>query len=350
MTGVVLALGLVAAAPPDASSPPVRLEWRDGESRSVRLLSLDEVGIAYVELDAGDRVVPSRARWDELRGLEGATAPAGALERGTRTWRARTRLARGEHALAAPLFEALAEEAVAPATAAAFDPALRRIIAEGLLRTRIEAGDLGGAAVAALEAMRLELEGTALDEEAVAPAPRIGGLGWPSGVPLLPIEWSLPIEARTVLAARLAAFADTVVATEAALVATALLGSAAPILVGREDTLLRRALAEVSALRVSSPEDAFAGREARLAGVDPAVARWLHGQIGERLLASEDPALRRRGLLEWLCIPARFGGEVGGDLAIRRAAAILRAEGDDRLAERLEEDALRHVRVEGTLR
>lgn len=351
MTGVLLAIALVAAAPHEADpAPPVRLEWRDGESRSVRLVSLDEVGVAYLELDAGDRVVPSRARWDEIRGLEGARVPDGALERGTRAWRARTRLARGEHALAAPLFEALAAEAAAPATAGAFDPAHRRILAEGLLRTRLETGDLGGAAVAALEAMRLEREGVALDEVAVAPAPRIAGLGWPSDLPLLPIEWSLPPEARTILAARLDSFSGTVVATEAALVATALLGSEAPILVGREDTPLRRALAEVSALRVTSPEDAFAGREARLAGVDPAVARWIHGQIGERLLASEDPALRRRGLLEWLCIPARFGGEVGSDLALRRAAAILRAEGEERLAERLEEDALRPVRVEGTLR
>ncbi len=101
--------------------------------------------------------------WDQVRDIKLGTGLAlqdqlsDRLERARKIWRARSRLQRGDHALAEPLFAELFKS----------DPARNTetdlIIAEGLLRCRLERGAMEDALLPAMEVSRLLKQGVRTD-------------------------------------------------------------------------------------------------------------------------------------------------------------------------------------------
>ena len=125
---------------------------RDGlGEKSGTVLASDESSLRLQ--NANDQLI--QIAWDQVRDVElGSGDPLrgqlkNRLNRATRIWRARSRLQRGDHALAEPLFAELFE--ADPARTSEVD----LIIAEGLLRCRLERGAMEDALLPALEVSRL---------------------------------------------------------------------------------------------------------------------------------------------------------------------------------------------------
>ena len=125
---------------------------QDGAGSYVGSIMASDESSLRMETQAGQRMT---LPWDIIRSVQfenASTEPASMqarLDRADRIWRARKRLQRGDAALAEPEFERL------------FEPSSTRrgetdlIIAEGLLRCRLNRGALADAVVPALEAPRL---------------------------------------------------------------------------------------------------------------------------------------------------------------------------------------------------
>ncbi len=136
---------------------------RDGlDNRTGTVLASDDGSLRLQ--DANGQLV--QITWDRVRDIElGSGSPLqdqlrNRLDRATRIWRARSRLQRGDHALAEPLFAELFK--ADPKRVSETD----LIIAEGLLRCRLERGAMEDALVPALEVGRLVRQGVATDRYA----------------------------------------------------------------------------------------------------------------------------------------------------------------------------------------
>ncbi|MBG83802.1 MAG: hypothetical protein CMJ40_04560 [Phycisphaerae bacterium] len=133
---------------------------RDGlGERTGAILASDESSLRLQ--DANEQLV--QIPWDQVRDIRLGSGAAlqdqlkNRLDRATRIWRARSRLQRGDHALAEPIFAELFEA----------DPTRSNetdlIIAEGLLRCRLERGAMEDALLPALEVSRLLRLGVTTD-------------------------------------------------------------------------------------------------------------------------------------------------------------------------------------------
>lgn len=125
---------------------------RDGLGEQTgRLLASDD-GALRLQVDEDELV---QIPWDQIREIRmGDGSPLqdqlrSRLERARKIWRARSRLQRGDHALAEPLFAELFKADPGRVTETDL------IIAEGLLRCRLERGAMEDALVPALEVSRL---------------------------------------------------------------------------------------------------------------------------------------------------------------------------------------------------
>jgi hypothetical protein len=331
---VALLLWIAPPAPAAQAAPPiaVTLERRGQErAETVDVLRWDRDGL---EVRRGAPNAPvAFVRWDEVRTVDGMPAESLEAQRlGERLWRARTRIERGDFALAAPLLEELA------AIFQGEGSRRERIAIEGVLRTRVRAGDPAAAILAALRAMELDRANVLLPPGALAPAERIASLDWPEGAAILPLEGLLEKDEADALLASLGEFAaeDRAVAIEAAAIAEAALGQrlAASLPANRSSlaSLLRR-LAEV---RAASPATLLADRERLLEEASPAaIERWWQAHLGERLLADSAPSVQRRGLLEWLAVAAGEPDSPEARIALRRAVRAADRLGEDDLADRL---------------
>lgn len=308
------------------------LERRGGErAESVEVLDWNRDGI---EIRAANRESrPETLRWDEIRTIDGMppeAAPARAF--GERLWRARTRLDRGDFTLAAPLFETLAESVAGEGSQR------ERIAVEGVLRSRMRAGDAAATILAALRAMELDRDGVPLPSGSLAAAERLPSLDWPIGAAIVPLEGLLEEEELDAFVESLRGFLeeDRRVALEAAAIAEATAGRSIAAIPAEDLSALAAVLVPLAAVRSASAESLLLDRERILRDATPSfVERWWQAQIGERLLAGNDPAIRRRGLLEWLAVAASNPGSPDARIALRRASRAADALGEDDLADRL---------------
>lgn len=344
-----------AAGPERLPDAPILLVERRG-SLGIEAIPLAQVeasreGLAWT-IDEGDR--PQRVRWDRVRDLriagdggrtesvdeacpEFAAAIGDDWSIGRRLWRGVARLDRGDAAgaIAAlePLGNALAEESSLRA----------RLVAACLLQARL-AGDSDPIAVADAALRCVRLEAASIDGEHAAWAEEgeaaIGGSrrsghsgvrvvdGWPADAVPLPS----PGLAREEIVARLdprgVAWRPLLAASLASLLADTM-----PPPIAEESRLpaLWRTLLEI---RRSDLATLLQRREEWLARADAAELPAIHAHLGIRLLAEASPALRRRGLLEWLAIPARTDDPESPTVrwAWRRIAEAAAAEGLDTLA------------------
>lgn len=155
-TGALLAVLAVASA---ASADVI--ERRGAEPRlegSIGASGIDAAGVSIVTEFGARHVVP----WDRVRRViitDGGDrrvrerAVARYAEQADQLWRARSRVERGDVALAAPLFERLFE------MYRGTDSETALVVAEGLLRCRLAQGANASAVAPALEAARLRRAG-----------------------------------------------------------------------------------------------------------------------------------------------------------------------------------------------
>ncbi len=299
--------------------------------------------------------------WDAILRVEGESAaiaaPFAALAE--KTWRARTRLARGDIALAAPLFaELYAQYGTAGGPTG-------RLICEGELRCRLAGGDVAGAVEPWLLAVRATLDGARLaggsmargvidPESLLAPplAPIFGG-GPDEARRVRDIAAAFidddpsivdPVEAFAIIFAAAAQTDDSGAdlpldeldrAIDAARAATGLeadawsgVAFARDILAAQADAGPRRDRAR-RALRTAIAEHAGTWREA---WARAALGRSLINTTGEAESTDDTAAARRRGVLTLLHVPARFAASqpyLAGVALADAARAMSDAEAPD---------------------
>lgn len=272
--------------------------------------------------------------WAEVREIEGefagAAAEFGALS--DRAWRALSRLARGDVALAEPVLEALFAERLPGPTGAD--------VANGLLRCRLRRGAsasaipvwlacirLGGVETGRTPAGRAE---SAIDPEtSLIPALAPVFIDSP-GVRAFVAETSpgaggdLASDLGALYRAVAAAAIGEAVAPDALPApgpketpGVALVRSMVMAQIGESEDARTRARAELSA---GLDRDSGTWREA-----------WRRAAIGRSLLRSAEPGDRRRGALELLHVPARFASTQPflAGLALAEASDALAADGDE---------------------
>ncbi len=247
---------------------------------------------------------PRTIAWDRVMRVEGdmRRESLAFTELADAVWRARTRLSRGDIALAAPLFERLYAESDS------FDGPTGLLIVEGTLACRMER-DPAGAVEAWLTALGLRNAGVKLDGEPVATSTTDARTGL---VPALP-----PFFSHRDPGAQLSmpdADADERARAFAELYEAALTGTAGEAVIARSADpaveLVRRLVAaqllpleRQPALRERLDERLRTNRSM------PAWERaWTTAAIGRSLLREEDEALRMEGVFRLMEVPAQFGG------------------------------------------
>jgi hypothetical protein len=342
------ALGSVAAAETvDLRGGEASIEVRAAEFRPEGLL---------VETAEGRRTLA----WDRVRDVRGRELTAGErqrLEVAERLWRGRSRLARGDTELARSAFESVA----AAFLAAPVPPSESGLIAaEGLLRTRLAAGDATGAIVASLEAARIRAAGVRTDRFAALPPVVDDATGIaPALAPAFAID---PLDVRSAEAARLVAeeiaawiaarpdlepgLRDLARGWEAALRGE----SPKPAAAAAPAVRLVNAAARLAAADAagSDPEllAAREGLEAAVAAMPESAAGWSAAWraylFGRSLARGRDPSLRREGIVRLLSIPARRTAETDllSRIALAEAIRSLRGLGEVDAADRLERELL----------
>ncbi len=302
-----------------------------------QVTAIDDAGVT-VRSDLGAvHVVP----WDRVRRVETAATTEPRLDErlaaATDLWRARSRVERGDTALAEPKLERLFESL----RGRTHETAL--VVAEGLLRCRLARADHVLAVVPALEVARLRrakvttssyaLLDPVYDEETAL-------------CPGLPPAWRQTdrLEALAHDLATYDAQDDRVIAALAGLYRTAVTQALGrPGEQGSAEAPPGHPGVELMELLVAcggSP-DAQAGARTQLARRLPALPGWREAWaryfLGRSLLASGTRREREEGLLHLIHVPARFERTQPylGALALADAASALDRDGDAEAAGRI---------------
>lgn len=309
------------------------VELRGGQTVIAPIVDISPDGVQV----GGDE--PRVIAWDNVRAVDAEWADRAAPyeQVSDDAWRARTRLARGDTALAAPLFEKLFPQYREE------DGSLALMIAEGVYRCRYGQGDIAGACEAWLVAADLRERGVEI-------------AGDPPMTPLLDPETHLPPKTPPL-------FIQGADATRVANATAQWLDRASPdtpprmrhIVRAYHQAAQRAALpdAEVAtdlplpdepgprlvALIVNAespnPQTRQSSRDA-LAPYCRADAQgtwreaWARAAIGRSLIMEDDRDQRLAGVIELLHLPARFADSNTNlaAIALAQAAQTLRALGD----------------------
>lgn len=300
-----------------APSVHAQVVLRGGEVLDGQVISVSLEGVA-VAGDAGTTVIG----WERVRSVQGQRAADAAVfaELSTDAWRAQARLARGDAALAEPVLESLWARNLPGPTGAA--------VAEGLLRCRISRGANLLAIRPWLDALRLGMPahtpGSPIDAD-TGLCPTLPPLWAPGyaraalatdGALVLPDD--APAHARALATLYRLAAADDDIPDKPDLPADALKHPG--VLFVRDIVLAVHGAAPV---RLAARERLAADPERDLGQWREA---WRRAAIGQSLLREDDPAKRRRGVLELLHVPARFSG------ALPELSALALALASDELA------------------
>lgn len=349
-------LATVATALVAAAAAAETVDLRGGEaSIEARSVEFRPEGL-MVESAEGRRTLA----WDRVRDVRGRAlteVERGQLAVAERLWRGRSRLARGDLELARSAFESVAEEFLGPA----LPPSESGLIAaEGLLRTRLAAGDATGAIVASLEAARLRAAGVRTDRFVALPPAVDDATGLaPALAPAFAVDPADPrsVEAARVVAEAIAAWVSVRKELEPALRElaggweSALRGeSPKPTSADSPAVRLVHAAARLAAADAgeSDPEllAAREGLDAAVAAMPESAAGWAGAWraylLGRSLARGRDPSLRREGVVLLLSIPARRTAETDllSRVALAESIRALRGLGDPDAADRLERELL----------
>lgn len=360
-----------ASLPPVVPVEPVRtvaptLTLRSGEG----IPSGEVIGISSTGVSIGTRIAPSvrplpslLIGWDRVRTI---TVPEGwksldgddlsristYLASGERVWRARRRLERNDAPAAEPLFEtAFAEYRLKPGPTSA-------VVAEGLLRCRLRRG----AHVLALEPW---LAWVAASERDPAGASHFQS-GWADAaglppmldgptdlVPALPPIWLGWESVRGLASGDAGADAWPVDSVSGALMglyrasARYEAGQAVEMPSSLPEHPGVAIVAAITRARIGTPEQRQMGRrqvEERLrSSSSPWLEAWLRAGLGRSLVQERDVATRRRGVLELLEVPARFGRTHAylSGVALAEASTTMDSLGDASAASILRQDLAR---------
>ncbi len=299
-----------------------------------QIRAIDDGGVQF-ETDLGAvRVIP----WDRVRSIETTRQFANLddhLAAAETLWRARSRLERRDVRLAEPLFERLFERY----RGRTHETAL--VVAEGLLRCRLERRAWPQAVIPALEAARLRRAGVETDSYTMLP-------------PVIDVEAALCTELPPIWSADarlqrldqdLAAYdpqGDAVVdAVRAWFICSldperplpdASPAEAAPL------TMLVRAMRNEPQARVEVRR-----LEEMLPTLDGWRAAWARFAIGAALSAREDFAVAQRGLVHLAHLPARSSSAPARlvEAALEQMIRVLESRGDDAGAAALRRDLQR---------
>lgn len=326
-----LAFALVIAGWPAGASLAQVVLRGGGEVVDAPIVRVSRQGVEV----GGDE--PRVIGWDAVREVRGEHAEAASAFMGTaeRAWRARLRLARGDVALAAPMFDLLFREFRDEAGPTAL------LVAEGALRCRLEAGDEAGAIEAWLAALRNRRAGWKLAgdpplrpmlDEATGLAPA-----------LVPRAISDAARPATAIDAGAHESRDAAIGTLAGLYRTAP-GDAAPPPAPGEDSgvLFVRRIVEARAA------DGAARAAARAKLIEETRAAegtwreaWARAAVGLSLLDEPEREQHELGVIELLHVPARFSASLPRLAAtcLRASAAELDKSGDAAAAAKLREEA-----------
>ncbi len=338
------------------------VERRGAESALEGDVRIDLSGVT-VRTESG---AEHHVTWDRVRGIHSddpLLVRSRYMETAVDLWRARSRVERGDTTLAEPLLERLFEQYRGRTDATA------RVVAEGLLRCRLARGANALAIIPALETARLERAGIAIEsygslDAAIDPetalCPRLAP-AWLRSRTLARVERDLAAydargdvvvdtiarlyrrgvrqhlagapetQPQTVTAAPDAEPQTVTAATDAAVVADHRGAGFLAILVdcGSADAAVRAGARD---------------RAAKQLGTAPRWAiGWARFAIGDSLLLESGIGRRQRGIVELLHLPAEHRGSLPflAGLALSRAAAASRADGDAATADVLTDELTR---------
>lgn len=259
--------------------------------------------------------------WDQVRRIEFGSESllqeqlAARLERAEKIWRARSRLQRGDYTLAEPLFAALFM--ASPDRTSETD----LIIAEGLLRCRLERGSMEESILPSLEVARLARLGVRTDRyEDLLP---VSDLDQPLCHYLPPVwvnkskltrlarelrEWDAGGDQQLAEVAKQYVFLVEHPSGFLEIDPRVGFESSIPLEKGDGSELLRLAILS----RDSSPDERRRSRillRSKLNRGPVWQDAWLHFMLGISLLHEEGDGLRRQGLVELAWLPAKYANE-----------------------------------------
>ncbi|MCP3905435.1 MAG: hypothetical protein GY715_17560 [Planctomycetes bacterium] len=284
--------------------------------------------------DDGVMVDRSFVPWDRVRRVE-TDGPEPALDRRLATaadlWRARSRVERGDFRLAEPLLERLFESTRGQSGVT------RLVVAEGLLRCRLDRGANAAAVIPALETARLRRAGVRtvsyeglrpVIDEATALCPQLAP-AWIQSRALVKLERDLDgfDAAGDVILRRISeCYHDAARHQLGQPPAT----REAPEATDHPGLALLRNVLDASA--ASSERREAVRKRLRRAIADDGGWRegWCRFALGVSLLHETGTGRRHRGLVELSHLPARFAGQLPylAGLAVAWVEAVSRADGD----------------------
>jgi hypothetical protein len=312
-----------------------------------QVVGVDDAGVS-VRQDGRLELVP----WDRVRAVA-AARPDPTIDRrlavATELWRGRSRVERGDTALAEPLFERLFEQYRGQTHETAL------VVAEGLLRCRIARGANALAVVPALETARLRRAGVttisfaglpdALDAD-TALSPHLAP-AWASSRALGKLERTLTsYDARgdEVVEALARGYLRAV---RQHLSGTAPSGAADPD--GGPDHPGVRLLERLVSCQVADGREREAARrrlEADLAEDGDGWWRgWAHFALGASLLRESGVGRRQRGMVHLVHLPARYEPRLPylTGLALAWLAEASRVSGDEEVADAMQAELDRRL-------
>jgi hypothetical protein len=275
-----------------------------------RIRQVDDAGVLIVSATGAEHFVT----WDRVRSIaREASGPDIQVEQrreaAENLWRARSRLERGDAALAEPLFERLFPEY----RGRTHETAL--IVAEGLLRCRLARGAHDAATIPALEAMRLRRKKVTTIAYSMLPPVIDEATGLCTGLP--PYWANTPGLAR--LESELKSYdagGDTTIAALASLYRAALrqqLGlpeeSRADIAADQPGVALMKLLVDAGSPETAVRDAARATLEKRLPELPIWAQAWARFAIGTSLLAESGTGQHHSGLVNLAWLPASFQKE-----------------------------------------
>jgi hypothetical protein len=296
-----------------------------------RITLIDDGGVTIIS----DLGAVHTISWDRVRAVKGEVIEPDLdrwMEAGEKLWRARTRLERGDAALAEPLFERLFETY----RGRTHETAL--MVAEGVLRCRLSRSENAMAVIPALEAARLRRANITTSSYAALPPAIDHGTALCPHVP--PIWIASPASAR--LASELLEYdaqGDEVIAAIAALYRQAILQQldeparharlAGPVVTRHPGVIFLRDVVESRSADASQREVARTRLVRRIDSLPEWGEAWARFHLGLSLLGESGEGRPQRGAVMLAHLPANHGGAQPylAGLALAYMAGMLEASG-----------------------
>lgn len=305
---------------------------RRGIESTVRgeVISLENAGVRIQRTQGAELLIP----WDRVRRIDTVRQFADLEDRmktATELWRARTRVERGDTALAEPLLDRLFEAFKGQTNVTAL------VAAEGVLRCRLDRGAHESALIPVLEVARLKRAGVdSVSYSSLQPVIDEDTLLCMGIAPVWIVSPSLASLHRELESYD--AEGDPVISAMARLYRHSV-GRA----LGRSETETPSTLpdhdgVELLSMLLACESSAVGSRRSAITRVKrripnlPEWARaWSRYQLGVAMLTDELPEMRQRGLLQLAHVPARYGASQAylAGMALNQMSEELRRQGDD---------------------